>query len=410
VRVRRLESEKGEKGRKGIMDFTNQQINKKELKTSNQKLIKMKFRTFWAFVKKEYFHILRDRRTLLILFGMPVVQVIIFGYAITNEFKDASIAVLDNSKDYLSTELVQHLSSSGHFKVVADLQNYDEMHDYFAKGEIKMAVVIPSDFANKFYDDKNAQIQLIADGTEPNYATTLVSYATPMVMAFQQRKSELQDIPFRINILTRMIYNPELKSVYNFVPGVVALILMLISAMMTALTIAKEKEMGTMELLLVSPLPPMLIIVGKVTPYVLLSFINAVIILLLSVFVFEMPIVGNLMLLMGVCILFVLTSLSIGIFISTKAESQQTAMLVSLMALMMPTMLLSGFVFPIESMPFVLQVISSVIPATYFIDILKNIMLKGTGWEFIWYATSVLAGMTLFFLMVSWKNFKIRIE
>jgi ABC-2 type transport system permease protein len=337
---------------------------------------------------------------------MPVVQVIIFGYAITNEFKDASIAVLDNSKDYLSTELVQHLSSSGHFKVVADLQNYDEMHEYFAKGEIKMAIVIPNDFASKFYDDKNAQIQLIADGTEPNYATTLVSYATPMVMAFQQRKSELLDIPFRINILTRMIYNPELKSVYNFVPGVVALILMLISAMMTALTIAKEKEMGTMELLLVSPLPPMLIIIGKVTPYVLLSFINAVIILVLSVFVFEMPIVGNLLLLMAVCILLVLTSLSIGIFISTKAETQQTAMLVSLMALMMPTMLLSGFVFPIESMPIVLQGISRVIPATYFIDILKNIMLKGTGMEFIWYATTVLTGMTLFFLIVSWKNFK----
>ena len=355
---------------------------------------------------------MRDRRTLLILFGMPVVQVIIFGYAITNEFKNASIAILDNSKDYLSTELVQHLTSSGHLKIVANLQNYDEMHEEFAQGNIKMAVVIPNDFANKFYNDKNAQIQLIADGTEPNYATTLVSYAIPMVMSFQQRKTELLNMPYRINLVTRMIYNPELKSVYNFVPGVVALILilMLISAMMTALTIAKEKELGTMELLLVSPLPPMLIIIGKVTPYVLLSFINAVIILLLSVYVFKMPIIGNLLLLMAVCILFVLTSLSIGIFISTKANTQQTAMMVSLMALMMPTMLLSGFVFPIDSMPWLLQMISSVIPATYFIDILKNIMLKGTGWEFIWQATSVLAGMTLFFLMISWKNFKIRLQ
>ncbi len=370
----------------------------------------MKLRTFWAFVKKEFFHILRDKRTLLILFGMPIVQVILFGYAITNEFKNASIAVLDNSKDYLSTELVEHLKSSGHFKITADLKNYEEMHDYFAKGSIKMAMVIPNDFANKFYDDKNAQIQLIADGTEPNYATTLVSYATPILFSFQQRKSESLNIPFRINILTRMIYNPELKSVYNFVPGVMAMILMLISAMMTALTIAKEKELGTMELLLVSPLSPLLIIVGKVTPYVLLSFINAVIILLLSVFVFEMPIVGSLILLMGVCILFVLTSLSLGIFISTKTDSQQTAMLASLMVLMMPTMLLSGFVFPIESMPVLLQVISSAIPATYFIDILKNIMLKGTGWEFIWYATTVLAGMTLFFLIISWKNFKIRLQ
>ena len=369
----------------------------------------MKFRTFWAFVKKEYYHILRDRRTLLILFGMPVVQIILFGYAVTNEFKNASIAILDNSKDHLSTELVQHLSASGHLKIVADLQSYDDLHDAFAKGTIKMAVVIPTQFSNSFYSDKNAKIQLIADGTEPNYATTLVSYATPMIQSFQLQKSELLNIPYRINVVNRMIYNPELKSVYNFVPGVMALILMLISAMMTALTIAKEKELGTMELLLVSPLPPMLIIIGKVTPYVLLSFINAVIILLLSVFIFEMPIVGNLALLMAICVLFVLTSLSLGILISTKAESQQTAMMVSLMALMMPTMLLSGFVFPIESMPWILQGISTVIPATYFIDIIKNIMLKGTGWEFIWYSTSILGVMTLFFLMVSLKNFKIRL-
>lgn len=370
----------------------------------------MKLRTFLAFVKKEYFHILRDKRTLLILFGMPVVQVIIFGFAITNEFKNASIAILDNSKDYLSTELVQHLSSSGHFKIVADLKNYGEMHDHFATGNIKMAVVIPNDFANKFFNDKNAQIQLIADGTEPNYATTLVSYATPMIMSFQQRKSEVLHIPFRVNVLTRMIYNPELKSVYNFVPGVIALILMLISAMMTALTIAREKELGTMELLLVSPLPPLIIILGKVTPYVLLSFINAVIILVIGVFVFQMPVVGNLILLLGICILFVLTSLSLGILISAKANSQQTAMMISLMALMMPTMLLSGFMFPVDSMPLILQVISRALPASYFIHILKNIMLKGTGWEFIWYATSILAAMTLFFLIMSWKNFKIRLQ
>lgn len=369
----------------------------------------MTFRTFLAFVKKEYFHILRDRRTLLILFGMPIVQVIIFGFTITNEFKNASVAVLDQSKDHLSRELIGHLGASGHFRLVADLKNYNEIHNHFAKGAIKMAIVIPNDFAAK-YADNNVQIQLIADGTEPNYATTLVNYATSMILAFQQRKNELLQIPYRVDIETRMVYNPELKSVYNFVPGVIALILMLISAMMTALTIAKEKEQGTMELLLVSPLPPMLIILGKVTPYILLSFINAVVILAMGVFVFQMPIVGNLALLLGVCVLFVLTSLSLGIFISTKANTQQTAMMVSLMALMMPTMLLSGFVFPVESMPLVLQIISKVIPATYFIDILKNVMLKGTGLDFIWYGTTILTGMTLFFLIVSWKNFKIRLE
>lgn len=367
-------------------------------------------KAFIAFVRKEIFHILRDRRTLLILFGMPIVQVIIFGYTVTNEFKDASIAILDNARDELSVELIQHLQASGHFELKADLRSYDDIQDHFADGSVKMAVVIPSDFANRFYDDKFAQIQLIADGTEPNYATTLVTYATGMIRSFQAEKGGVQSRPYQVQVETRMMYNPELKSVYNFVPGVITLILMLISAMMTSLTIAKEKELGTMELLLVSPLPPMLIILGKVTPYVLLSFMNAVMILLLGVFLFHVPIVGSLALLLGACVLFVLTALALGILISTRTNTQQAAMIISLMMLMLPTMLLSGFIFPIDSMPDILQVISRIIPATYFIDILKHVMLKGTGWEFIWFPTVVLSGMTLLFLVASYKNFKIRLQ
>ena len=370
----------------------------------------MLFRAFLAFVRKEIYHILRDRRTLLILFGMPVAQVIIFGYTVTNEFKDASIAILDLSQDHLSGELVQQLQASGHFELSAQLYSYGDIQDRFADGSIKMAVVIPSEFGRKFYDDKFAQIQLVADGTEPNYATTLVNYASGMIMGFQAEKGGIQEIPYAVNIETRMMYNPELKSVYNFVPGVITLILMLISAMMTSLTIAREKELGTMELLLVSPLPPMLIILGKVTPYVLLSFLNAVIILLLGVFVFGVPIVGSLALLLGACVLFVITALALGILISTRTATQQAAMIISLMMLMLPTMLLSGFIFPIESMPDILQGISNIIPAKYFIEILKHVMLKGTGWEFIWFPTTVLMGMTLFFLVASYRNFKIRLQ
>lgn len=367
-------------------------------------------RAFIAFVRKEIYHILRDRRTLFILFGMPIAQVIIFGYTVTNEFKDASIAILDQSHDHLSNELVQHIQASGHFRLAADLHSYEDIQDRFADGSIKMAMVIPPEFADQFFGEKRVQIQLIADGTEPNYATTLVNYASGMIRGFQARKSEIQQMPYQVQVETRMMYNPELKSVYNFVPGVITLILMLISAMMTSLTIAREKELGTMELLLVSPLPPMLIILGKVTPYVLLSFINAVIILILGVFVFGVPIVGSLALLLGACVLFVLTALALGILISTRTATQQAAMIISLMMLMLPTMLLSGFIFPIDSMPDILQWISNIIPAKYFIEILKHVMLKGTGWEFIWFPISVLVGMTMFFLIASYRNFKIRLQ
>ena len=365
---------------------------------------------FWAFVKKEILHILRDRRTLLILFGMPVAQVLIFGFAVTNEFKHASIAVMDYAKDPLSQEFIEHLEASGHFEVKEYLSDKDAIERAFQKASIKLAVVIPDNFSADFYGGKGVEVQLLADGSEPNYATSLLNYANIMISEFQQAKTPNNKNPYQLDVQIKMIYNPSLQSVYMFVPGVMAMILMLISAMMTALTLAKEKELGTMELLLVSPLPPLLILFGKVTPYVLLSFINAVIILLMGVYVFHVPIHGSLMLLLLSCGLFVLTSLALGIFISTKTDTQQTAMLVSLMVLMMPTVLLSGFIFPIDSMPFPLQMISKLLPAKYFIIILKNLMLKGTGMLFIWKELLVLLAMTFVFMMVGLKNFKIRLD
>ncbi|GJM33393.1 MAG: transport permease protein [Saprospiraceae bacterium] len=364
---------------------------------------------FLAFVKKEIYHILRDRRTLLILFGMPIIQVLIFGYAVTNEFRGASIAVLDQAQDELSTDLQRHLVASGHFAIIEQVDNVSDIESAFQKGKIKMAVVIPPDFSQDFYHRKKAVVQVLSDGSDPNTASTLLNYVTNMVNQFQVRKSQAPPLPLQINIESRLVYNPELKSVYMFVPGVTALILMLVSAMMTALTLAKEKELGTMELLLVSPLHPFLIIVGKVTPYVFLALINAIFILALGVFVFGVPIKGSLLLLLGLCLLFILTALALGILISTKTDTQQAAMLTSLMMLMMPTMLLSGFIFPVESMPRLLQWISTIIPAKYFIILLKDVMLKGSGIELILWEVMVLGIMTLFFLVVSLKNFKIRL-
>jgi ABC-2 type transport system permease protein len=374
-------------------------------------LLKKKvMRSFFAFVRKEFYHILRDRRTLLILFGMPVVQIILFGYAVTNDFKGARIGVWNQAGDALSTELIDRLQASGHFALFDTYRSYAELEDAFEKAQIKMAVVIPPELGTVFYEGRPATVQLLTDGTNPNTASMLVNYATAILQGFQAGKNNGQSPPFQVVVDSRMVYNPELLSVFMFVPGVMTLILMLVSAMMTSLTIAREKELGTMELLLVSPLSPMIIILGKVTPYILLSLINTGLILLVSFYVFGVPIVGSLWLLLGLSLIFILMALALGILISTRTDSQQTAMMISLIMLMMPTMLLSGFVFPIESMPTFLQYISKIIPARYFIIMLKDVMLKGSTLSFIMNEVLVLLGMTVFFLLLSWKNFKIRLS
>lgn len=367
-------------------------------------------KSYFAFVKKEFYHILRDTRTLYILFGMPVVLVLIFGYTVTNEFKNASIAVVDLGKDELSKELVTHLTASGHLKLVDVPESSEELEALFRAGEVKMGVVIPVDFEDQFYRNKQATIQLIADATEPNYATTLISYAQRMLRTFKQDEGTPMQMPYQISVETRMFYNPQLEGAYNFIPGVVALILMLISAMLTSLTIAREKEMGTMDLLLVSPLHPIIIILGKVSPYVFLSFINALFVFGMGYFIFGVPIVGSLALLLGLCILYLMVALALGVLISTRSPNQQTAMVASLFTLLMPTMLLSGFIFPIASMPIVLKVIARVIPARYFIEIERAIMLKGAGWEAVWFPAMILFITMLVLLIAAWRNFKTRYQ
>lgn len=367
-------------------------------------------KVFWAFVKKELFHIIRDRRTLLILFGMPVAQVLIFGYAVTNEFKDAKIDILDHSKDAVSQQLINHMISSGHFEVNRLLLSENEMEAGLKRGTTKLVMVIPHDFAARFHSPDQLTVQLIADGSDPNNANTLLQYATRMLNDFRQERLDIVDNPYLINVEMRMLYNPQLESAYNFIPGTVALILLIISAMMTSLTIAREKESGTMEILLVSPLPPMLIILGKVAPYAVLSFIDALLVLLLGYFVFDVPIAGHLALLLIICLLYVVTALSLGTLISTVSKTQQDAMMRSLIGLMMPSMMLSGFVFPMTSMPIVLQTIGQLIPATHFIEILKAVMLRGVGLETVLMEVLVLIAMTVLLLGLAWKNFKIRLE
>ncbi|MEO6330451.1 MAG: ABC transporter permease, partial [Ginsengibacter sp.] len=247
---------------------------------------------FRSFVKKEFFHIFRDKRTLLILLGMPIVQIIIFGFALTTEVKKAKFAVLDQSKDVSTQAIINELDASHYFDYQQPVYSYKQIESLFRKGLVKIVVVFPTSFNDNLQHFNTAQVQLIADASDPNTATTLSGYATTIIKDYQMRLMQARKLPYTIHTTIRMLYNPQLKGAYSFVPGVMAMVLMLVCTMMTAITIVREKEMGTMEVLLVSPIAPFKIIVAKALPYLLLSIINIISILLLSVFVLEVPING----------------------------------------------------------------------------------------------------------------------
>ncbi|MDD5361691.1 MAG: ABC transporter permease [Ignavibacteria bacterium] len=365
---------------------------------------------FLNFVWKEFLHIVRDYRTLLILFGMPIAQVLLFGFAITNEIKDAKIAILDFAKDNNTQEISNKLLSSGYFLLYENLQSQNDIEPAFRKGIIKEVIIFEPDFGKNIERTGTANVQIVADASDPNFANMLIGYTSSIIMDYQAELSKGKTLPPMINPEIKMRFNPNLKSVFMFVPGLMSVILLLVSALMTSISITKEKELGTMEILLVSPLNPFQIIVGKVIPYLLLALVNSAAVLILSKYVFEVPTVGSLPLLIAECTLFLVTALSLGILISTVSNNQQTAMMISLGALMLPTIILSGYIFPVENMPLPLQLLSNTIPAKWFIRIVKGIMLKGVTFSYIWQETLILAGMTVFFITVSIKKFKIRLE
>ncbi len=363
---------------------------------------------FRGFVIKEFYHIFRDYRTLLILFGMPAVQLLLFGYVLTNEIKDAKIAIYDPSKDVVTRKISDKILSSGYFILEKNLNTVAEIDPVFRQGEVKLALIFEPDFAKKLEKTGTAHIQIIGDASDPNTANMLVNYASGIISNFLVSMNS-EKVPLQIVPEVRMMYNGELKGVYMFVPGLMAMLLMLISALMTSLSITKEKELGTMELLLVSPLRPAQVIIGKVFPYVFLSFIDACIILGLGNAVFGMPIRGSIALLLLESFLYLTLALSLGILISSITSSQQVAMMLSLVALMLPTILLSGFIFPVENMPGILQVFCHIMPPKYYITIIKSIMLQGNGLEYVWRETLILIGFTSVFLLLSIKKFNVRL-
>ena len=361
-----------------------------------------------TFVKKEFWHVLRDKRTLMVLFGMPIVQVLLFGFALSTEVKDTRIGLVDQDKSQNSIELVSKIAANQYFDLDKDLTSINQAEDAFKGGKIKMILVIPAQFAQNMNSGQKAQLQLITDGTYINMANQIYNFMSNIIMDFYSQQTLQQTSGVQPEI--RMLYNPQLKGAPNFVPGVMALILLIICVLMTAIAIVREKEMGTMEILLVSPMKPYIIILAKAIPYFILSMIILISILILSVTVLDLPIKGSILLLFGISIIFIITNLLFGIVISILTDSQQTAMLIALVGTMLPTLMLSGFMFPVENMPVPLQIVGNAIPAKWYYEIVKNIMIKGTGLEVIWKHVLVLTGMMLVLFVIAVKRFKIRLE
>jgi len=362
-----------------------------------------------SFVRKEFLHVLRDRKTLLILFGLPIVQILLFGFALTNEVRNANIAIIDDAHDVASRKIIGMVSASGSFRVREVQGGHASIEELFRNSGVKLIVLFPANFNNDLMHTQHARVQIIADASDPNTASTLTTYVSAIIADYQKSTVQSTALPFAINTQVRMLYNPQLKGAPNFVPGVMALVLMLVCVMMTSIAIVREKELGTMEILLVSPFRPILVIVAKVVPYLLLSLVNVATILVLSTYVLDLPVQGSVLLLFGVSTIFILTSLALGLLISTITNSQQSAMLFSMMGMLLPTIMFSGFMFPIENMPIPLQVISNVVPARWYYTIVKAVMIKGLGITSIWRELLVLVGMTVVLVVISVRKFKVRL-
>lgn len=366
---------------------------------------------FGAFVQKEFYHILRDKRTILILLVMPIVQIILFGFAISTEVKNIRVAVFDLSNDIATQQLRERINTNKYFDITHFINSPGEIDELFRKGQTDLVVFFNEKFNEDLLHAGKVSIQLIVDATDPNMATSIAAYATNIIAAYQEDMNQtIQAAPMQIIPEIKLLYNPQMKSAYNFVPGVMGLILMLICAMMTSISIVREKERGTMEVLLVSPIKPIYIILAKAVPYLVLSVVNLCTILLLSVFVLNVPVAGSIFWLGIVSLIFIFVALSLGLLVSTIVNSQVAAMLVSGMVLMIPVILLSGMIFPIESMPLLLQWISNIIPARWFIAAVKKIMIEGLDITYAWKEVSILVGMAIFLMAVSLKKFKYRLE
>ena len=346
---------------------------------------------FISFVIKEARHILRDKRTMLILFGMPVMMMLIFGFAITTDVRNVRTVVVTSQMDPQTQQAVERLAASEYFTITATVPTPKEAERLIRNQKADMAIVFSNDHA----------VQFIVDGADPNMAQQWTVYAQSVL-----NNQSIQNTP----INTKMLYNPQMRSAYNFVPAIMGMLLMLVCAMMTSISIVREKERGTMEVLLVSPVKPLMIIIAKAVPYLVLAFAILITIMLMARFVLDVPIQGSLVWIFVVSTIYILLALSLGLLISSIATSQLMALLISAMVLLMPIVMLSGMLFPIESMPTILQWLSAIVPPRYYIEAMRKLMIMGVGIQEVVREVTILSGMTLLLLAISLKKFKTRLE
>lgn len=364
-------------------------------------------RAFRGFVRKETRHILRDRQTLFVLLTLPLVEVLLFGFVIRTNVENVRVAFVDPSPDAATVELASRFGGMGLFTSVGSYRNAEPLEALFRRGAIDQAVVFEAGFARDLGRGE-AEIQVITDASDPNTGSAIRSYAERVIRDYEQ---EVGTAPARsIEPVVRVRYNPTLESRNIFVPGLVALVLTIVSALMTSIAITREKERGTMEVLLVSPLRPWQIVVGKVIPYLALAFINVLTAFAAAWIVFRVPFRGSLALLLVESLLFIAVSLALGVFISTRVDSQRAAMLAAIAGLLLPSTLLSGMIFPIASMPGWLQPVTNLVPATWFIEVARGIMLKGVGLEFLWQETAILVLMTSVLTLASVRGMNARLD
>lgn len=366
-------------------------------------------RQFWAFVIKEFFHIFRDRRTMLILLVMPVVQIMLFGFALSTEVKSIKTMVYAPDVTPMVYRLVNTLESNEYVDFRGYLEDMSDPDEKLRNGTCEVIVVFDTGFERNMLSG-DACIEILADATDPNTSSTAVTYIQSIMSdVLMEETGGMSHGGAAVDISLKYLYNPGMKGAYNFVPGVMGLILMLLCAMMSSISIVRERETGTMEVLLVSPVRPIYLVFAKMVPYFVLSCLNLITILLLSWFVLDVPIAGSLLLLSFCSLLFIMVSLSLGLLISTIADSQAAAMLISGMVLMMPTMVLSGMIFPLENMPWLLRIVSDFIPAKWYILSVKKVMIEGLPLAYVAKEISVLAVMFIVFMTVSVKKFKSRL-
>lgn len=349
---------------------------------------------FFSFVLKETKHITRDKRTMLMLFGMPIVMMLLFGFAVTNDVRNVRVVIVMSNADNATQQVADRLAASEYFTLTKVVATPNEAEKAIRDQKADMAIVFSQDFASR-----KSGYQLIVDGADPNMAQQWTTYANAVINNTEAKA-----------VNTKLLYNPQMKSTYNFVPAIMGTLLMLVCAMMTSISIVREKEKGTMEVLLVSPTKPLMIIVAKLVPYLVLAFTILSIILLMSSFVLGVPIKGSLFWIYVVSTIYILLALSLGILVSTIAETQLVALLISAMLLMMPVIMLSGMMFPIESMPKILQYISAIIPTRYYISAMRKLMIMGVGIEEVYFEVSVLISMLVGLMSLALAKFNKRLE